>query len=57
MLTELRDDNFQLIQHMRGAHELCDELGELATASLLESWIDAAERRVWFLRERRTQMV
>jgi starvation-inducible DNA-binding protein len=51
MLTELRDDNFQLIQHMRGAHELCDEHGELATASLLESWIDAAERRVWFLHE------
>jgi starvation-inducible DNA-binding protein len=51
MLAELRDDNFQLAQHMRRGHELCDEHGDLATASLLENWIDAAERRVWFLRE------
>jgi starvation-inducible DNA-binding protein len=51
MLGELRDDNMQLIAHMRGAHDLCDEHGDVATASLLEVWIDEAERRVWFLFE------
>jgi starvation-inducible DNA-binding protein len=51
MLAELRDDNKQLISFMRGAHELCDEHGDVATASLLENWIDEAERRVWFLFE------
>jgi starvation-inducible DNA-binding protein len=51
MLAELRDDNKQLISFMRGTHELCDEHGDVATASLLENWIDEAERRVWFLFE------
>jgi starvation-inducible DNA-binding protein len=51
MLAELRDDNRQLAQRMREAHELCDEHGDVATASLLEVWIDEAERRVWFLFE------
>jgi len=51
MLAELRDDNQQLAAHMRETHELCDEHGDVATASLLENWIDEAERRVWFLYE------
>ena len=45
MLAELRDDNTQLTSPMREAHNLCDEHGDVATASLLENWIDEAERR------------
>ena len=51
MLAELRDDNLQLAARMRETHALCDEHGDVATASLLENWIDEAERRVWFLFE------
>ena len=51
MLAELRDDNKQLAASMREAHGLCDEHGDVATASVLETWIDEAERRVWFLFE------
>jgi starvation-inducible DNA-binding protein len=51
MLAELREDNRQLAQYMREVHGLCDELGDVATASLLENWIDETERRVWFLFE------
>src|SRR5215468_12505613 len=51
MLAELRDDNRQLAAHMREAHGLCDEHGDVASASLLETWIDEAERRTWFLFE------
>lgn len=51
MLAELRSDNQQLIREMRRVHELCDEYEDVATASLLENWIDEAERRVWFLYE------
>jgi starvation-inducible DNA-binding protein len=51
MLSELLDDNAQLVTRMRDAHALCDEHGDVATASLLEVWIDEAEGRVWFLRE------
>ena len=51
MLAELRDDSMQLAAHMREAHGLCDEHGDVATASLLEVWIDEAERRIWFLFE------
>ena len=51
MLAELRDDNLQLAAHMRETHGLCDEHGDVATASLLEVWIDEAEKRVWFLFE------
>ena len=51
MLAELRDDNADLAQRMRAAHTVCDELGDVATTSLLENWIDEAERRVWFLFE------
>jgi starvation-inducible DNA-binding protein len=51
MLSELRDDNKQLAAHMRETHALCDEHDDIATASLLENWIDQAERRTWFLFE------
>jgi starvation-inducible DNA-binding protein len=51
MLAELRDDNRQLAARMREIHDLCDEHGDVATASLLEVWIDEAERRTWFLFE------
>lgn len=51
MLAELRDDNLQLAARMRETHNVCDEYGDVATASLLENWIDEAERRTWFLFE------
>ena len=51
MLVELRKDNLQLAGYMREAHALCDEHGDVATASLLETWIDEAEGRSWFLLE------
>ena len=51
MLAELRQDNQQLAAAMRETHELCDEHGDVATASLLENWTDETERRVWFLYE------
>jgi starvation-inducible DNA-binding protein len=51
MLAELREDNKQLAVYMRALHGTCDELGDVATASLLENWIDETERRVWFLFE------
>jgi starvation-inducible DNA-binding protein len=51
MLAELRENNKDLTQRMRELHDLCDEHSDVATASLLENWIDEAERRVWFLFE------
>jgi starvation-inducible DNA-binding protein len=51
MLAELRDDNKQLTMKMRETHDLCDEYGDVATAGLLENWVDEAERRTWFLFE------
>jgi starvation-inducible DNA-binding protein len=51
MLAELRDDNLQLAAYMRETHDLCDEHGDVASASLLETWIDEAEGRAWFLFE------
>jgi starvation-inducible DNA-binding protein len=51
MLAELREDSVQLAARMREAHDLCDEHGDVATASLLETWIDEAEGRAWFLFE------
>lgn len=51
MIAELRDDNKQLVAYMRETHTLCDEQFDVATASLLEVWIDEAERRCWFLFE------
>lgn len=51
MLSELCDDNKELGAHLRDAHEICDEYGDVATASLIENWIDETERRTWFLFE------
>src|SRR2546429_4457432 len=51
MLAELRDDNKQLVVNLRETHGLCDQHGDVASASLLENWIDEAERRAWFLFE------
>jgi starvation-inducible DNA-binding protein len=51
MLSELIDDNRQLVAVMKEAHDLCDEQGDVATASLLENWIDEAQGRIWFLSE------
>ncbi len=51
MLAELRDDNKQFVFHLKQTHDLCDEHEDVATASLIENWIDEAERRVWFLFE------
>ncbi len=51
MLAELREDNQRLAAHLRAAHAVCDEHGDIATASFLEVWIDEAEKRTWFLFE------
>jgi starvation-inducible DNA-binding protein len=51
MLSELCDDNIQLAARLRETHSLCDEHGDVATASLIEIWIDEAEKRTWFLFE------
>ena len=51
MLAELREDNRALITSMQAAHDLCEDAGDVATTSLLEVWIDEAQRRVWFLFE------
>src|SRR3989475_10016016 len=51
MLAELREDNARLTERMRETHNVCDEHRDVATASLLEVWIDEAERRAWFLFE------
>ena len=51
MLSELREDNVQLVSLLREVHGLCDEHNDVATASLIENWIDEGERRTWFLFE------
>jgi starvation-inducible DNA-binding protein len=51
MLAELRDDNEELTKKLRAVHATCDEYNDVATASLLEVWIDETERRTWFLFE------
>lgn len=51
MLAELRDDNKTLAAGLREAHDVCDEHRDIATASLIEVWIDETERRTWFLFE------
>jgi starvation-inducible DNA-binding protein len=51
MLAELRDDNKTLAARMRETHNVCDEHRDVATASLIEVWIDETERRTWFLFE------
>jgi starvation-inducible DNA-binding protein len=51
MLAELRDDTQRFIASMRATHDLCEEHNDVATTSLLENYIDEAEKRVWFLYE------
>jgi len=51
MLTELLADNQELIKYLRATHEVCDGHDDVATASLIENWIDETERRAWFLYE------
>jgi starvation-inducible DNA-binding protein len=51
MLAELREDNKALATRLREAHNVCDEHRDIATASLIEVWIDETERRTWFLHE------
>jgi starvation-inducible DNA-binding protein len=50
MVAELADDNGTLATRLREAHNACDEHRDVATASLIENWIDETERRTWFLR-------
>jgi starvation-inducible DNA-binding protein len=51
MLAELLDDNQKLTRELRSTHKLCDQHDDVATASLIENWIDETERRAWFLSE------
>jgi len=51
MLAELKDDNKTMAARLREAHNVCDEHRDIATASLIEVWIDETERRTWFLFE------
>lgn len=51
MLRELMDDHKKIVKFMREAHGTCDEHEDIATASLIENWIDEAEKRLWFLFE------
>jgi len=51
MLAELQGDNKDLTGHLRETHAVCEEQGDVATTSLIEIWIDEAERRTWFLFE------
>ena len=51
MLSELREDNQALVARMIQIHRLCDEANDVATASVLENWIDQPQHRVWFLFE------
>ncbi len=51
MLAELCEDNKTLAARFREAHDLCNEHRDIATASLIEVWIDETERRTWFLFE------
>jgi starvation-inducible DNA-binding protein len=51
MLAELREDNAQLASRLRAVHDLLNEHRDIASASLIEGWIDEAERRTWFLFE------
>jgi starvation-inducible DNA-binding protein len=51
MISELCDDNQQLTRSLRAVHEICDRHNDVATASLIEVWIDESEKRTWFLSE------
>ena len=56
MLSELRADSLELTRFLRQTHEICDKHNDVATASLIENWIDQTERRAWFLSETLTNL-
>ena len=56
MLDELCSDNQQLTRLLRATHEICEDHKDVATASLIETWIDETERRTWFLSEIASQI-
>lgn len=56
MVQRLFDDNKKLTEHMRRAHKVCEENGDVATTSVLEVFIDETERRAWFLFETQLEM-
>jgi starvation-inducible DNA-binding protein len=51
MLAQLLVDNQQLVRHLRDAHAICEKYGDVASTSLIDTWIDEAEGRAWFLAE------
>jgi starvation-inducible DNA-binding protein len=51
MLRELREDNAALALHLKAAHRVCERDEDIASASLIENWLDEAEQRIWFLFE------
>lgn len=51
MFEELIADNKALADNLRTAHVICDQFGDIATASIIENWVDETERRIWFLAE------
>jgi starvation-inducible DNA-binding protein len=51
MLAELRADNQAMTRYFRSVHETCEKYNDVATASMIEVWIDQTERRTWFLSE------
>jgi starvation-inducible DNA-binding protein len=51
MLEELGTDNRSLTEFLRSAHDVCEKHNDVATTSLIETWIDETERRTWFLWE------
>jgi starvation-inducible DNA-binding protein len=56
MLLELMTDNQHLTRYLRATHEVCEEHNDVATASLIETWIDETERRSWFLSETQREL-
>jgi starvation-inducible DNA-binding protein len=56
MLSELMLDNQHLTRYLRATHEVCGSRNDVATASLIETWIDETERRTWFLSETRREL-
>jgi starvation-inducible DNA-binding protein len=57
MLSELHEDEKAFVLSMRAVHTLCDDAGDVATASLLENWIDQSQRRSWFLFETTRELI
>src|SRR6266550_6775356 len=56
MLSELSADNLELTRSLRFTHQICDRNNDVASASLIETWIDQTERRTWFLSETARQL-